>query len=139
MHNLIAVLRPYWKSLQSLNDDDTLSLGEFLQKWDDEHRKTIKFYSNDHRPEQFDLTGFYPLYPEEENQRLDKEIDRLIEITDLKVPTEHTCYAINEKSSSLDIYKKSENKWLTRVGFNLQDVIQNVAQGKVIQFVKSHF
>ncbi len=94
----------------------------------------MKFYSNDHRPEQFDLTGFYPLYPEEENQRLDKEIDRLIEITDLKVPSEHTCYAINEKSSGHLNGKVFEKPLLTRVGSSLHDVLQNVAQGKVIQY-----
>jgi len=119
-----------------LNDDDTLNLKEFLQKWDEDHRKAIKFYSNDHRPEEFDLTGFYPLYPEEENKRLDKEIDRLIEITDLKVPSGHTCYAINEKTSALGNSKIFERASITHVGSNFQDVVQNVAQGKVIYFLK---
>ena len=60
-------------------------------------RKEIKFYTEETKPEEFALTGFYPLYTDEENAILDKEIDRLIEVTDLSVPKTRTCICSDEE------------------------------------------
>jgi hypothetical protein len=89
--NLIAVIKPYWKCLQNLNDnDESIHISKYLENWDEKFRKNIKFYSNANRPEEFDLTGFYPLYTDEENQALDIQIDALIKNTDLTTPDRRT-------------------------------------------------
>ena len=59
---------------------------------------------DDPRPEKFELTGFYPLYSDEENIRLDKEIDDLIEKTDLHVPPTRTCISTHDKDSFKYLY-----------------------------------
>lgn len=92
INNLKAALRPYWCCLQYLNENDTIELDDYLQKFE-EKRKEIKFFNTEAPPTEFDLTGFYPLYPDEENQRLDKVIDEIIENTDLSVPPKRTCLA----------------------------------------------
>lgn len=96
MLNLIACLRPYWKCFQSLNDDDeNLSLESYFKDWDDKNRQNIPFYRyDDPAPKDFPLTGFYPLYSDEENAVLDKKIDELIESTDLSVPPQKTCFGL---------------------------------------------
>lgn len=105
LNNLISVLRPYWKCLQSFNDtDDSITLDQYLQDWDLKYRKDIKFYTDETKPEKFELTGFYPLYSDEENMQWDKKIDELIESTDLFVPEKRTCFQVEgdiEFSSSL--------------------------------------
>lgn len=91
MRNLISVLRPYWKSLQGLNDsDESITLKTYLENWDKQYREGVKYYSIENPPKEFALTGFYPLYSDAENQALDKEIDDLIQKTDLSVPTSRT-------------------------------------------------
>lgn len=89
-------MRPYWKSLQAFNDNDDIDIETFLKKWDDEYRKDkdIPFYSYEDRPKSFALTGFYPLYSDEDNARLDIEIDDLIKSTDLYVPDQRTCISL---------------------------------------------
>ena len=100
--NLIAILKPYWKCLQHLNDqEESIGLNKYLEEWDKTYRQNVKFYSNENPPESFDLTGFYPLYSDDENLRLDKEIDSLIEATDLFVPDRRTCVCGDESSISL--------------------------------------
>lgn len=91
LKNVTAVLRPYWKCLQNLNDPESMSLSEYLVDWDKKHRRNVDFYDNDNPPDEFELTGFYPLYSNEENIRLDKEIDDLIENTNLLLPKFKTC------------------------------------------------
>lgn len=97
--NVMAVHRPYWKCLQNLNDDDSMKLEDYLAEWEKNHRQGVDFYNNENPPEKFDLTGFYPLYTDAENIRLDKEIDELILATDLVVPKHKTgiCFNANEK------------------------------------------
>ena len=100
--NLLAVLKPYWKCLQHLNDqEESMGLNKYLDEWDKTYRQNVKFYSNENPPETFDLTGFYPLYSDDENLILDKEIDLLIEKTDLFVPEQRTCVCGDESSISL--------------------------------------
>ena len=76
-------------------------LQDYLEQWDKEYRTSVTFYGDNPRPEKFDLTGFYPLYPEEENIRLDKEIDKLIEKTDLFIPENKTCIGLTQTDASL--------------------------------------
>ena len=56
----------------------------------------MKFYSYENPPEKFELTGFYPLYSDEENARLDIEIDELILNTELFCPNKRTFIGINQ-------------------------------------------
>lgn len=92
--NLMACLRPYWKCLQDLNGVDTsLSLEKYFSNWDETHRKDRKYFDLKNKPETYPLTGFYPLYSDDENARLDKVIDEIIETTDLSVPERKLCSA----------------------------------------------
>jgi len=97
----MAVLRPYWKCLQKINDDDSTSLNQYLENWDKSHRQNVNFYNTENPPVTFDLTGFYPLYSDDENARLDIEIDALINQTDLSVPMYKTAVCLDsyEKES----------------------------------------
>ncbi len=101
---MISVLRPYWKSLQSLNDSDqSIDLKSYLENWEKTHREGVEFYSYKNPPKPFQLTGFYPLYTDEENVRLEKEIDELIATTDLSVPSGRICASLSqEQAASLD-------------------------------------
>ena len=84
----MSVLRPYWKCLQNLNDEDaSTKLSDYLKKWDVENRKNrgIAFYDLNNKPESFPLATYSNL-PDEVNQLLDKEIDKLIASTSLHVP-----------------------------------------------------
>ena len=74
-----------------------MSLNEYLLDWDKKHREKIAFYNNENPPDEFELTGFYPLYSDEENIRLDKEIDDLIKNTNLSVPEYKTCIPSDRK------------------------------------------
>ncbi len=133
---MVAVLRPYWNCLKYLNDEDSIELKEYLENWDKNHRAAINFYSYENPPSQFALEGFYPLYPEEENMILDKEIDDLIKKTDLYVPNNRTCFAITEDEKkyfySNDllefkvIYKNNENVK------SLQWAVDEICNRKVI-------
>ena len=91
---------------------------------------------DDPRPETFELTGFYPLYSDEENIRLDKEIDDLIEKTDLYVPPTRTCLSISthDKNSfqSLNLEK-------CVLFDNQSDVVLNVSNRKVIIIIICYF
>ena len=89
---MISVLRPYWKSLQFLNDnDDSIELVDYLSKWDETFRRNVPYYT---RPEKHELTGFYPLFSDEENLALDKEIEDLIQTTSLLVPARRTGFLL---------------------------------------------
>ncbi|RNA32151.1 Histone deacetylase 6 [Brachionus plicatilis] len=125
--NLISVLRPYWKCLQSLNDtDDSISLEQYLLDWDLKYRKDIKFYTEETKPEEFELTGFYPMYSDDENSHWDKKIDELIESTDLFVPEKKTCFQVEDGIEfSCDLFfqiDKSES------ASEILSVCQNLAQ-----------
>ena len=39
---------------------------DFLENWDKTYRTGVPFYCDNPRPEKFELTGFYPLYSDEE-------------------------------------------------------------------------
>lgn len=121
--NLMLVLRPYWKCLQGLNGDDaSQKMTEYLAKWDEENRKAIKFFDLNNKPTSFPLTGFYPLYADEENARLDKIIDKLIESTDLFVPERKIC-CVNVTSE--------ERASTSLVQFqSLEEVIESIAERK---------
>ena len=81
-----------------LNDDDeSTDLKTHLQKWENTYRKGVVFYSYENPPKPFPLTGFYPLYSDEMNQILDKEIDDLIASTDLYVPPSRICLSGDHK------------------------------------------
>ena len=127
--NVTAVLRPYWKCLQKLNDDDSTSLTQYLKDWDIAHRQNVNFYNNENPPEKFDLTGFYPLYSDDENIRLDKEIDDLIKATDLSVPKYKTCVCLDSgEKESLAI--KNLNR-----GVELNQIPETSRFGTVIEAV----
>lgn len=128
---MISVLRPYWKCLQSLNSvDDSITLEKYLIDWDLKYRKDIKFYTDETKPEKFELTGFYPLYSDEENIHWDKKIDELIESTDLFVPERRTCYHVDDEieftCSSFTQVEKSTSPIFT--------VSQKIAQRNVIKY-----
>jgi hypothetical protein len=83
--------------LQSLNDNDqSIDLKTYLENWEKAHREGVEFYSYENPPKPFALTGFYPLYSDEENVRLDKEIDDLIATTDLSVPAGRICASFTQ-------------------------------------------
>jgi hypothetical protein len=75
------------------------------------------------------LTGFYPLYTDEENIRLDKEIDDLIQKTDLYVPATRTCLNISEHNK--DLFKTLNLKRCVLLD-DQSDVVLNVSNRKVI-------
>lgn len=134
--NLISVLRPYWKCLQSLNDLDTsITLEKYLLDWNQNYRKDIKFYTNETKPEKFELTGFYPLYSDEENQIWDKKIDELIESTDLFVPDRRTCYQTDEGVEfSCDKFSRVDRA-SSEINSSISAILENLAQRKVISIL----
>lgn len=86
------MLRPYWKCLQDLNGiDPSQTLSAHLAKWDEDHRKDVKFFDLKNKPKTYALYGFHPFQTDEENARLDKLIDQIIETTDLYVPERKLC------------------------------------------------
>lgn len=135
--NLISVLRPYWKCLQDLNDiDETTSLETYLKNWNENYRKDINFYDYDKRPEEFALTGFYPLYPDEENERLDKVIDELIKSTDLAVPNNKICFSLDdEQLNRLKLSNQRYDRILLTGSHSILDLVENLANKKVV-FIK---
>jgi hypothetical protein len=128
--NALAILRPYWKSLQLLNDNDSVKLQDYLNHWEEKYRKDVKFDDLANREKNFPLTGFYPLYPEEDNMRLDRQIDELIEATDLFVPDSKTLLV----SRDFDI-KNLPNTISTVVATKdqstLRTTIENIGSRKV--------
>lgn len=97
IHGLKSVLRPYWCCLQNLNEINlNIELEEYLAKFE-EKRKDIKFYTDETKPEEFQLTGFYPLYTDDENRELDVAIDKLIENTDLSWPKKRTSICSDDR------------------------------------------
>jgi hypothetical protein len=138
--NLISVLRPYWKSLQYLNDSNPdLGLKEHLDSWNKTYREGVKFYSYENPPSEFALTGFFPLHTDEENKKLDIEINGLIEKTDLSVPLQRICMSLNEnKKSELSsatlekvILLESSLRTVENFDKNILNVVENIAQKKV--------
>ena len=127
--NSFAVLRPYWKSLHLLNDDDTVKLDDYLANWDDKYRKNVKFDDLEKRERKFPLTGFYPLYPDDENLKLDKEIDRLIETTDLFVPENKTLLATSE--NNLKLFENLPNVQTVSTNDPLAILVENIGSRKV--------
>jgi hypothetical protein len=111
IYNLTSVLRPYWKCLQSLNDEDkSVDLNTYLDDWDKTNRAGINFYSYENPPKPFQLTGFYPLWTDEENARLDKEIDQLIANTDLSVPAGRICLGLTAAEGLAGLDKETVAK-----------------------------
>lgn len=137
----MSVLRPYWKCFQSLNDDDDMSLESYLEDWDEKFRKDVPFFSyGDDKPKEYPLTGFYPLFSDEENERLDKKIDDLIESTDLFVPNSRTC--VNQVSSDKlnallkdceKIESNNNNTDFKELNQHFSAILENIALRKVIQ------
>lgn len=122
-------MRPYWKCLQNLNDKYPQSLSEYLEAWEKEHRQNVKFYDTENPPEKFELTGFYPLWDKPDEIRLDKEIDALIENTDLFVPRYKTCVCFNDAQTALfDIKNLSK-------GLALQEKRRVSQLGSVIESI----
>nr|QDF21421.1 histone deacetylase 6 [Brachionus koreanus] len=135
LNNLISVLRPYWKCLQSLNDiDDSIILEKYLEDWNLKYRKDIKFYTDQTKPEQFELTGFYPLYSEEENMQWDKKIDELIESTDLFVPEKRTCFQLEDEIQyTCSFFTRIENSEISPIfSVGEQLVKRNFTNGLVL-------
>ena len=102
--NLITCLRPHWKCLQGFNDNDSVSLRVFLDKWDNDYRKDkdIPFYSYENRPATFELDCYTHLsFDMEEKRKLEKAIDDLIENTDLSFPKHNTCLSIAGSDKAL--------------------------------------
>ena len=117
--------------MKGLNEEYEIPLKDYLEQWDAEHRTGVKFYCDNPPPEKFDLTGFYPLYPEEENIRLDKEIDKLIEITDLFIPVNKTCVGLTQNETSL-VNHFSKTKLIASQNESLLlDVVNEVCSRKV--------
>jgi hypothetical protein len=132
--NVTAVLRPYWKCLQKLNDIDSLSLNQYLEDWNKSYRQNVNFYNNDNPPEKFDLTGFYPLYSDDENVRLDKEIDDLIKVTDLTVPKYKTCVCLDSSyKESLAIKNLDRGEELCQLSDStrFRTIVDAVSKGHV--------
>jgi histone deacetylase 6 len=98
--NLTSVLKPYWKNLQFLNDADPgVKLNVYLSQWDEEHRKSVNFFSHESRPDTFEFDCYSALeFPQEEKTRILAQIDRLIETTSLFVPAKRTCLTVSNKS-----------------------------------------
>lgn len=115
--------------------DDSITLEQYLTDWDLKYRKDIKFYTDETKPEKFELTGFYPLYSDEENLHWDKKIDELIESTDLFVPERRTCFHVDDEIKfSYNLFtqvEKSSSPILT--------VSQNLAQRNVIYIFYHNF
>jgi hypothetical protein len=128
--NSIAILRPYWKSLQLLNDDDSIKLNDYLVNWDTKYRKDVKFDDLVNREKKFPLTGFYPLYSNDENIKLDKEIDHLIETTDLSVPENRTLVVASE--NNLNWNKNFSDIQTIATNDSLTTLVENIGSRKVI-------
>jgi hypothetical protein len=128
--NSIAVLRPYWKSLQLMNDDDSIKLNDYLANWDEKYRKGVKFDDLVNREKKFPLTGFYPLYSDDENVRLHKEIDKLIETTDLFVPENKTLLAATE--NNLTLFKELSDVQTVSANDSLAILVENIGSRKVL-------
>ena len=98
----------------------------------------MPFYCDNPRPEKFELTGFYPLYSDEENIRLDKEIDDLIKKTDLFVPESRTCLSLKQSDQSL-----LDNDYLKNFVLfdnqndNLNDIVTHISNRSVIYIKKT--
>lgn len=119
--NLISVLRPYWKCLQGLNGVDmSQTLSGYLSKWDETYRKDITFFDLKNKPKTYPITGFYPLYSDDENERLDKVIDDLIATTDLSVPERKTLLASSQEYDELKGYERVKP----------DEIIRNISERK---------
>ncbi len=79
--------------------------------------------------EGFPLTGFYPLYSDEENVQLDKELDQLIEKTDLFVPEKRTCVITANNLNELKAILNGTNIEIT--SGCLTDIFEKIASRKV--------
>ena len=126
----LKLLRPHWKCLNNLNDEDIVELKDYLEQWDKDYRTDVPFYCDDPRPEKFELTGFYPLYSDDENVRLDQAIDKLIETTDLFVPANKTCIGIDSNDLKLVNNNASECFIFNNEDY-LLDVVSRVSNRKV--------
>lgn len=129
MSNIISVLRPYWKCLQSMNDIDKLmSLEKYLKDWDENHRKNIKFFEPKDILEKTEeqKIKFYKLAPQEEIEKLDKEVNELIEVTNLFVP--------NNRLFDIDLGFNEENQTNENILVNssILESISNVSSSKVL-------
>lgn len=92
----------------------------------------MPFYCDNPRPEKFELTGFYPLYSDEENIRLDKEIDDLIKKTDLFVPESRTCLSLKQGDQLLLDSDYIKNFVLfDNQNDNLIDIVANISNRSV--------
>jgi histone deacetylase 6 len=132
--NLISLLRPHWKCLTNLNDSETngLKLSDYLKKWDEDYRKDkgIPYYDYNNRPEKFPLTGFYPLYSEEENVQLDAEIEHLIQVTDLGFPKHRTGLIIENQMVKKCTAIQSE------VGKSVLKIVDEIAHKNVKTYLQ---
>jgi hypothetical protein len=137
--NLISVLRPYWKCLQNLNDTDAaITLEKYLENWHEQNRKDIAFFDPNNKPKEFPLFGFYDLYADAENARLDKVIEDIIQSTDLSVPKSKICFCSDDKQlDRLKFSRENCSRVLAasdqRCVFNL---IENLANRHVNQTKK---
>lgn len=117
MSNLIAILRPYWKCLQEMNDlDVSISLDEHLSRWDETHRRDVKFFEPAHiltKTEQ-EKIKFYRLPTHEQRVVLEQEIERVIESTDLSQALE----------KNYDSRRRGFNKHIE--SSSVEEVISNV-------------
>lgn len=73
--------------------DKSQSLEKYLSNWDESYRKEQKYFDMNNKPDTYPLTGFYPLWTEDESANLDKIIDDIIAKTDLFVPERKLCSA----------------------------------------------
>ncbi len=90
-------MRPYWCSLQYLNETNAnVSIDDYLAQFDD-LRKTITFYNVDDPPKEFKLFGIHPFMTEDETNAISAEIDELIKNTDLTVAQSRTCLCTDER------------------------------------------
>jgi 6-pyruvoyl-tetrahydropterin synthase len=85
-----------------MNDlDASLSMKEYLEKWDETYRRDVKYFHRSQiaeRTEQ-ERIRFYKLTPPDQAALLDEEVNRAISTTDLFVP-ERRVFNANERKSA---------------------------------------
>lgn len=115
MSNLIAVLRPYWKCLQQMNDfDRSVSIESHLHYWDEIHRTNVKYFDPSQISEKTEeeKIKFYIITPAEQNALLDEEVNQSIRSTDLFVPEQRVFSGRNLSLSGEERHQSEIPKYL---------------------------
>ncbi|KAK6627559.1 hypothetical protein RUM44_010037 [Polyplax serrata] len=103
--NVIYVQKPYWQCFQN-QDVFEVEAGMKMRKRSTEkivatpmrkHFPIVKFQGDESRPSSYPTRNCYPVQQKDLNERLDKRLNYLKMVTDLKVPSTRVAIAFDER------------------------------------------